>query len=305
MYDVVIIGGGPAGLTAAIYLARAKMKCIVLEKNYFGGQIAITNKVENYPGIPEISGMELTQNMHKQGEKFGAEYSFENAVRIMDEGDCKIVKTNKREIKCKAVIIATGAKPKEAGFKGEKEFTGRGVSYCATCDGRFFADKEVFVVGAGYSACQESLYLAKIASKVTMILRKDKFKNLGAIVAEVMNHPKIEVCFNSKIIKVDGNSLVENVWVQNLLTKEERKYTSEDGFGVFVFVGYDPCHEIAPENVEKDENNYIANNIYKMTNVPGIYAVGDVAIKDVRQVVTAASDGAIAAKAVESELLKI
>ena len=320
MYDVVIIGGGPAGLSAALYLARAKVKAVLLEKSGYGGQIALTQKEKNYPGIYEISGKDLADSIHEQGERYGGEFSFEVAKEIIDENDKKIVITDKRKIECRAIIIATGAAPKKAGFEGEEEFIGKGVSYCATCDGRFFEKKEVFVVGAGYSACQESIFLAQFASKVNLIVRKNELSCSGTIVKELNDNSKIQVFYNSKIEKVSGNDFVQRVGI----IKSEAEYNEEtigdieyennnkntkefednEGYGVFVFVGYEPESKIAPKSVKRDENNYIYVDDDKKTSVNGIYAVGDVTHKKIRQVITSASDGVVAAKIIETILLK-
>lgn len=291
-----------------------------MEKTGYGGQIALTQKVKNYPGIYEISGKDLADSIHEQGERYGGEFSFEVAKEIIDENDKKIVITDKRKIECRAIIIATGAAPKKAGFEGEEEFIGKGVSYCATCDGRFFEKKEVFVVGAGYSACQESIFLAQFASKVNLIVRKNELSCSGAIVKELNDNSKIQVFYNSKIEKVSGNDFVQRVEI----IKSEAKYNEEtigdieyennnkntkefednEGYGVFVFVGYEPESKIAPKSVKRDENNYIYVDDDKKTSVNGIYAVGDVTHKKVRQVITSASDGVVAAKIIETILLK-
>ena len=320
MYDVVIIGGGPAGLSAALYLARAKVKAVLLEKKGYGGQIALTQKVKNYPGIYEISGKDLADSIHEQGERYGGEFAFENAKEIIDEGEKKIVVTDKRKIECRAIIIATGASSKKAGFDGEKEFTGKGVSYCATCDGRFFEGREVFVVGAGYSACQESIFLAQFASKVNLVVRKNKLACSGAIVKELNDNSKIKILYNSKIEKVSGNDFVQKVeiiksemeynkeYVREIESrnkqKNKEKFENKDGYGVFVFVGYEPESEIAPDSVKRDENKYIYVDEDKKTSENGIYAVGDVTHKKIRQVITSASDGVIAAKTIETIFLK-
>ena len=317
MYDVVIIGGGPAGLSAALYLARAKVKTVLLEKSGYGGQIALTQKVKNYPGIYEISGKDLADSIHEQGERYGGEFSFEIAKEIIDENEKKIVITDKRKIECKAIIIATGAAPKKAGFEGEEEFIGKGVSYCATCDGRFFEGKEVFVVGAGYSACQESIFLAQFASKVNLIVRKNELACSGAIVKELNDNSRIKVFYNSKIEKVLGNDFVQRVEIikseagdnEEFVSgieygNDTNKFENSEGLGVFVFVGYEPESKIAPKSVNRDESNYIYVDDDKKTSVNGIYAVGDVTHKKVRQVVTSASDGVVAAKIIETIFLK-
>lgn len=318
MYDVVIIGGGPAGLSAALYLARAKIKAILLEKKGYGGQIALTQKVKNYPGIYEISGKDLADSIHEQGERYGGEFVFENAKEVIDEGEKKIVVTDKRKIECRAIIIATGASSKKAGFKGEEEFIGKGVSYCATCDGRFFEGREVFVVGAGYSACQESIFLAQFASRVNLIVRKNKLSCSGTIIKEVSENSKIQVFYNSKIEKVSGNDFVQKVEIvqseiecnkENKTQKSDNqkniiKFENSTGYGVFVFVGYEPESKIVQKSVKCDEYNYIYVDEDKKTSVDGIFAVGDVTHKKIRQVITSVSDGVIAAKIIETIFLK-
>lgn len=303
MYDVIIAGGGPAGLTAAIYLAAARFKCLVLEKSFYGGQIALTEKVKNYPGISSISGMELADNMRSQAEEFGAEFAIEEIKEIKIKEETKIVETAKRSIETKTVIIATGAAPRKVGFTGEEEFIGKGVSYCATCDGRLFTGKEVFVVGAGLSACQESLHLVKHASKVRMIIRKDRFQTENNLTQEIEKNPNIEVYFNTEIEEVNGDGMIEEVTLVNNKTKKREKFsTNGSNYGVFVFVGYAPEAELCRGLVERDDNEYIITDDGKNTNIPGICAAGDVCVKKLRQVITAASDGAIAAKTIEKIL---
>lgn len=301
MYDVVIIGGGPAGLSAAIYMARAKYKTLVLEKASYGGQITITERVVNYPGIMEVSGRELTYRMHMQGEGFGAEYAIERVIGIEEHGDTKIVVTDKRKIETIGVIVATGANPRKIGFPGEKEFAGRGIAYCATCDGEFFTGKDIFVVGGGFAACEEGVFLTRFARKVIMIVREPDFTCAKSIGDEVRVNPKIEIHFNSEVKEVGGDNFLKYAVFKNNETGHEFTYDAEDGdtFGMFIFAGYQPDTEVVKKLVEIDKNGYIITDADKNTNVKGICAAGDVCVKNLRQVVTATSDGAQAATTME------
>lgn len=296
IYDMIIIGAGPAGLSAAIYGARAKYKVLVLEKEKIGGQITITHEVVNYPGIMETSGEELTQGMLKQAQRFGAEFKISEVVDIIDEGDFKILKTTTGDYKTLGVILAPGANPRVLGFEGEKKFQGRGVAYCATCDGEFFKDKEVYVVGGGFAAVEEGIFLTKYASKVHMIVREENFTCAKTVYEKVALEPKIQTYFQTEVQSVNGEQTLESI----TLTSEGKQWTVEhpDGFGVFVFAGYVPNTSWLPKSIELDKG-YIVTDINRKTNVDGIYGAGDVCIKNLRQVVTAVSDGALAATSLE------
>ncbi|MBR6801373.1 MAG: FAD-dependent oxidoreductase [Eubacteriaceae bacterium] len=300
-YDVVIIGGGPAGLTAAIYLARAKYRVVVVEKEKFGGQITITHEVVNYPGIEKISGDALTEKMRKQAESFGAEFMLTEVESIDTNGDIKIVKTSRGELRTFGILIATGASPRMVGFKGEEENRGRGVAYCATCDGEFFTGKDVFVIGGGFAAAEESVFLTKFARKVTILIRKDDFSCAQSVADHAKNHEKIEVLYNTEVEEVAGNNGLEYIRYKNNKTGEITEFRAKDGetFGVFVFAGYSPATSLVRDIAELDESGYIITDRNQKTNIDGLYAAGDVCVKVLRQVVTAVGDGAIAATELE------
>ena len=299
LYDVVIVGGGPAGLTAALYLARAKYRVLVLEKEQFGGQISITHEVVNYPGIAEISGKALTDIIQQQAERFGAEFALAEATGFDLDGDIKVVRTNKGDYRCFGILLATGAHPRMVGFKGEKEHTGRGVAYCATCDGEFFTGKEVFVVGGGYAAAEESVFLTKFASHVTILVRKDDFSCAASVADQVKNHEKITVLYNTVMEEVSGENGLTYARYKNTATGEVTEYKSEESFGVFVFAGYAPATETVKGMVELNEQGYLITDASQKTSAEGVYGAGDVCIKPLRQVVTATSDGALAATELE------
>lgn len=300
-YDVIIVGGGPAGLTAAIYLARAKYRVLVLEKENFGGQITITNEVVNYPGIENTSGKALTDTMRRQAESFGAECLFTEAKGFDISDDVKIVHTNRGDFYCLGILIATGAHPRMVGFKGEQEYKGRGVAYCATCDGEFFTDKEIFVIGGGFAAAEESVFLTKFAKHVTIFIRKDDFSCAASVADKAKNHKKITVVPNTVVEEVSGKNGLNYIRYKNTKTEEITEYRAKDGdfFGVFVFAGYTPDTEVVKDIIELNEYGYIITNSEQKTNIDGIYAAGDVCIKPLRQIVTATSDGALAATELE------
>ena len=300
LYDVIIIGGGPAGLTAGIYLARACYRVLIVEKENWGGQITITSEVVNYPGIKKTSGKELTEGMRKQAESFGAEFKSAEVTDIDVDGDIKKVVTTAGTLECFGIIIATGAHPRMIGFKGEEEFKGHGVAYCATCDGEFFTGKEVFVVGGGFAAAEESVFLTKYASHVNVLVRGDDFKCAKQTADETKNHPDITVYYNTEVEEVSGDSVLRRIVYKNNKTGETQEFAPEnDTFGVFVFAGYSPSTDIFKGKVELDEKGYVITDRKQKTNVDGIYAAGDVCIKDLRQVVTATGDGALAATELE------
>lgn len=301
MYDVVIIGGGPAGLTAAIYMARAKYKTLLLEKDSYGGQITITEKVVNFPGILEISGRELTYRMHMQAEKFGAEFAVEEVEKIEDDGNIKTVVTDKRRIETIGVIVATGANPRKIGFPGEIEFAGRGIAYCATCDGEFFSGKDIFVVGGGFAACEEGVFLTRFARKVIMIVREPDFTCAKSLGDEVRMNPKMEIHFNTEVKEVGGDNFLKYAIFKNNETGHEFTYDAEEGstFGMFIFAGYQPDTVVVKGLVDITKEGYIITDSNRNTNVKGICAAGDVCVKNLRQVVTASADGAIASTTME------
>ena len=299
LYDVIVVGGGPAGLTAALYLARAKYRVLVLEKEQFGGQISITHEVVNYPGIAKTSGKALTDTIQQQAESFGAEFMLAEAIGFDLSGDIKTVRTNQGEHRCFGILLATGAHPRTVGFKGEEEHKGRGVAYCATCDGEFFTGKEIFVVGGGYAAAEESVFLTKFARHVTILVRKDDFSCAASVADQANNHEKITVLTNTVMEEVSGENGLTYARYKNTATGEVAEYKSKETFGVFVFAGYAPATEILKGTVELNEQGYIVTDASQKTSADGVYAAGDVCIKPLRQVVTATSDGALAATELE------
>ena len=299
LYDVVIVGGGPAGLTAALYLARARYRVLVLEKEQFGGQIAITHEVVNYPGIARTSGKALTDTIRQQGEAFGAEFRIAEATGFDLAGDVKTVRTNQGNFRCLGVLLATGAHPRTVGFRGEEAHKGRGVAYCATCDGEFFTGKEVFVVGGGYAAAEESVFLTKFARHVTVLVRRDDFSCAASVADRAKNHEKITVLYHTVMEEVAGENGLTYARYKNTATGEVTEYRSEETFGVFVFAGYAPATEAVKGLVELNEQGYVVTDRSQKTSVEGLYAAGDVCIKPLRQVVTAVGDGALAATELE------
>lgn len=307
LYDVVIIGGGPAGLSAAIYLSRAKYRVLVLEKEQFGGQITITHEVVNYPGVGICSGKELTDTMYKQAEYFGADFLIAEAIGLELEKDIKVVHTNRGDYKCLGVLLATGAHPRMVGFKGEEEYKGRGVAYCATCDGEFFTGKEVFVIGGGFAAAEESIFLTKFASHVTILIRGEDFSCAQSVAEQARKHEKIDVITNVMVEEVSGESGLNYIRYKNRITEEITEYRAKEGenFGVFVFVGYAPETELVKDIADLNEKGYIITDKAQKTSVDGLYAAGDICEKPLRQVVTATSDGALAATELEKYVAKV
>ena len=307
LYDVVIIGGGPAGLSAAIYLTRAKYRVLILEKEQFGGQITITHEVVNYPGVGKCSGKDLTDTMYLQAEYFGADFLIAEATSLALKGDVKIVHTNRGEFKCLGVLLATGAHPKMVGFKGEAEYRGRGVAYCATCDGEFFTGKEVFVIGGGFAAAEESIFLTKFANHVTILIRGEDFSCAEAVAEQARSHEKITVITNTVVEEVKGENGLNYIRYKNRTTGKITEYLAKEGenFGVFVFAGYAPETDLVKDIAELNEKGYIITDKSQKTSVNGLYAAGDICIKPLRQVVTAASDGALAATELEKYVAKV
>ena len=296
MYDLVIIGGGPAGLTAGIYAQRARLKTVLLEKQMVGGQIAVSDVIENFPGFPSISGAGLMEKFEEHARGLGLEIRFTEVLNIETDGGEKVVKTSDGDLRTKAVIVATGARPRRLGVPGEKELTGKGVSYCATCDGPFFRGRNVMVVGGGDTAVKEAAYLSKLAGKVYLVHRRDKFR------AEKMHQEKVEATANIEILRSHvlkeikaENGLVHRAVVQDLKTDGTKEIDVE---GVFIFVGINPTTDFV--DVDKDEGGFIKTNHRMETSIPGIYAAGDCRTTPLLQVVTAAGDGATAAFMAES-----
>ena len=305
LYDVVIVGGGPAGLTAALYLARAKYRVLVLEKQQFGGQISITHEVVNYPGIAKTSGKALTDTIRQQAESFDAEFMLAEATGFDLAGEIKTVRTNKGDVRCFGILLATGAHPRTVGFKGEIEHKGRGVAYCATCDGEFFTGKEIFVVGGGYAAAEESVFLTKFVRHVTVLVRKDHFSCAASVADQVKQHEKITVLYNTVMEEVSGENGLTYARYKNTATGEVTEVKREESFGVFVFAGYAPATETVKGIVELNEQGYIVTDASQKTSAEGVYAAGDVCMKPLRQVVTATSDGALAATELEKYVAEV
>ena len=301
LYDVVVIGGGPAGLTAALYLARARYRVVVVEQERFGGQITITSEVVNYPGVERTSGAELTETMRRQAEGFGAEFLLAEVTGLELEGDVKTVCTSRGALSCFGVLLATGAHPRMVGFRGEEQFRGRGVAYCATCDGEFFTGKDVFVVGGGFAAAEESVFLTKYARHVTILIRGDDFSCAQATADAARNHEKITILTNTVVEEVSGDTALRSIRMRNAKTGQETEHQAADGetFGVFVFAGYEPATELVRGLAELDGQGYILTDRSQKTTADGLYAAGDVCVKPLRQVVTAVGDGALAATELE------
>ena len=290
MYDLIIIGGGPAGLTAGIYAQRARLKTLLLEKEMVGGQIAVSDVIENYPGFPSISGAELMEKFEQQARGLGLEIKLTDVIAVQKKGEEKIVKTSDGDLIAKSVIVATGAKPKRLGIPGEKERTGKGVSYCATCDGPFFKGQKVIVVGGGDTAVKEAVYLSKIANKVYIAHRRDQLRAEKIIQEKAMSTPNIEILWSHILKEIRGKTGVEKVVLHNLKDNTVKELDVE---GVFVFVGINPTTDFV--DVEKDKQGFIKTDQDMRTSVKGIFAAGDCRTTALKQVSTAVGDGAIAA----------
>ena len=301
IYDLIIIGGGPTGLTAGIYAGRAKLNVLILEKSSIGGQIYLTNEVANYPGIFETTGSNYAEQLKKQAEAFGVEI-ISGEVTIMDfSKEIKEIRTSTNSYKGYSVLIATGASPRKLGFPGEDEYTGRGVAYCATCDGEFFTDMDVFVIGAGFAAAEEAMFLTKFARKVTVIAREPEFTCAKSIADKVLANPKIEVKFNTEILEANGDIQLRSAKFKNNITNEIFEYKANEGesFGIFVFIGYEPQSKLFKDIITLDNQGFIPTDEDLATNIEGVYAAGDIRPKKLRQLVTAVSDGATAAFSIE------
>lgn len=294
VFDVVIVGAGPGGLTCGQYSARAGRKTVMIEEMGPGGQTLIIDEIENYPGLGKVSGYEIGEKFSLQAEAFGCQmaYGTVNSIKKEEDGSFTLDTTD-GIYKASAVVIATGAKHRNLEIPGEKEFTGKGVSYCATCDGPFFRKKKVLVCGGGDSACQEAMYLAKLTDNITVCHRRDRFRAQASIVKAMEATPGIKTLMNTLVLSINGgdNGKVKSVTFQN---KETGEQFTEEFDGVFVFVGSIPQTSLVPD-CEKDETGFIVTDKKMMTSIPGIFAVGDVRNTPFRQIVTAAADGAIAA----------
>lgn len=301
-YDVIIIGAGPAGLSAAIYSARGGLKTAVYERAFIGGQITVTDEVENYPGFEEaLSGFDLTERMRAQAARFGAEFHDEEIIAIGMEGLCKIIETSKDKYRAKAVVVCTGAHPRRLNVPGEERFTGRGVSYCATCDGALYRDKVVAVVGGGDSAIEEGIFLTRFSKKVIVIHRRDQLRAQQIIQQRAFKNPKMEFIWDSVVQEIQGETMVERLEVYHRKTNEI-SYIPVDG--IFIYVGILPNNELLESRIELDSSGFVLTDEFMHTNVPGIFAAGDIRHTVLRQVVTATSDGAVAAWSAEKWIME-
>lgn len=298
MYDVAILGGGPAGLTAAIYASRARLSTVLVERNYPGGQVAMCEKIENYPGhTGSTSGYDLAMAMQEQALKFGAEIKLADIAKLDLESPEKVLHASDGEqIRARAIILSLGAHPRKLGVPGEMEFIGRGVSYCAVCDAAFFKDKKLVVVGGGDTAVEDSNFLTRYASSVTIVHRRDAFRAQRIIQERALGNPTITVQWNSVVKSIGGKDAVDHVVLQDVQTQEETVMPVD---GVFVLIGHDPNTKLIAGRITLDETGYIITDENMRTNIPGVFAAGDARQKLLRQIVTACADGAIAATAAE------
>lgn len=301
IYDTIIIGSGSAGMTAGIYTGRALMNTLIIESDRPGGQAALTAEILNYPGVRNTTGPELSEIMKKQTEDFGCEYVRDTVLRVEDAGDTKKVFCEGGVYEAYSLILATGASHRKAGFEGEAEYTGRGVAYCATCDGKLFTGCDVYVIGGGFAAAEEGIFLTRFARSVTILIRKDHFRCAASVANKVMAHPKIQVKFHTVVEKVEGEAFIEKLTLKNTETNEitivEAK--DENPIGLFVFAGNVPQTEHFRGLVDMDEKGYVLADENMHTSREGIYAAGDIRPKQLRQLVTATADGAIAAMEAE------
>jgi thioredoxin reductase (NADPH) len=299
IYDVIIIGAGPAGLSAGLYAARAKMDTLILEKERAGGQIVTTDEVANYPGaVEDATGPTLIARMVEQAKEFGAELKTDEIVDTDFSADIKKVITKDGEYSARSIIIATGASPRKLGCPGEAKFTGKGVSYCATCDGDFFTDLEIFAIGGGDTAVEEAIFLTKFARKVTIVHRRDELRAANSIVEKAMKNPKIDFMWDTVVEEIKGEGILQSAVFKNTKTGQLTEYNASEEdmtFGMFVFVGYIPQTDIFKGKIDMDDRGYIVSNETMKTDVEGVFVAGDVRQKTLRQVVTAVSDGAVAA----------
>lgn len=303
LYDVIVIGSGPAGLTAGIYGRRAGLSTLVIEGNYIqGGQILNTYEVDNYPGLPGISGMDLADKMKDHMMAQGTDILRARVTGITVEGDVKVVHTPKEEVQGKTVILAAGAVHRKLGVPGEEEFTGRGVSYCATCDGAFFRDKTVAVIGGGDVAVEDAIFLARACKKVYMIHRRDELRAAKSLQEALFHTPQVEMCWNKTVSEIGGEQQVQWITVDSTTGEESVRL---DVDGVFVAVGITPDTEFVKDLVQLDKGGYIVAGEDGKTSVPGIYAAGDIRTKPLRQIITAAADGANCITSVEEYLREL
>ena len=301
LYDVIVVGGGPAGLTAALYLARAKYRVLVLEKLQFGGQISITNEVVNYPGIERTSGQALTDTMQKQAAAFGAEFMLAEATAFDLSGDIKTVHTNRGDYRCFGVLLATGAHPRTVGFKGEEELKGRGVAYCATCDGAFYRGKRVAVVGGGDTAAVDALFLSRICRQVILVHRRGEMRAAKAYRQRLEAAENVEFVWNSEVTALTAGDRIEGITVRSRIDGSTQAIPCD---GVFIAVGTVPNTQLFRGILDMDEAGYLSAGEDTRTNLSGVFAVGDARRKPLRQVLTAAADGAVAAYMAEEYLMR-
>ncbi|WP_280166043.1 thioredoxin-disulfide reductase [Priestia aryabhattai] len=296
-YDVIIVGAGPAGMTAAVYTSRANLSTLLIERGLPGGQMANTQDVENYPGFDHVLGPDLSNKMFEHAKKFGAVYEYGDIKEIVDEGRLKKVVTTKKEFYAKSVIIATGADHKKLGVPGENELGGLGVSYCAVCDGAFFKERELVVVGGGDSAVEEAVYLTRFASKVTIIHRRDQLRAQKILQERAFSNEKIEFIWNKEVTSItEGNGTVNTVTLKDTKTGEQSQFPAN---GVFIYVGTLPLNGAFKNLDITNEEGYVVTDEAMATKIPGIYAAGDIRDKSLRQIVTATGDGSIAAQSVQ------
>ncbi|WP_019153690.1 thioredoxin-disulfide reductase [Robertmurraya massiliosenegalensis] len=297
IYDVIIAGAGPAGMTAAVYTSRANLSTLMIERGIPGGQMANTEEVENYPGYDHILGPDLSTKMFEHAKKFGAEYAYGDIKEIIDGEEYKTVKAGSKEYKARAVIITAGAEYKKMGVPGEKELGGRGVSYCAVCDGAFFKEKELLVVGGGDSAVEEGVYLTRFASKVTIVHRRDELRAQKILQQRAFDHEKIDFIWNHTVKEIhDKDGKVGSVTLVSTVDGTEQEFKTD---GVFVYIGMIPLSKPFENLGITNENGYIVTNEKMETSVPGIFAAGDIREKMLRQIVTATGDGSIAAQSAQ------
>ena len=302
-YDVIIIGGGPAALAAAVYTCRALLKTVIFEKKYLGGQLAGTELIENYPGFPEvISGVELTQRMESQAKRFGVEIRYEEVLKLEVENGLKVVTTDTDNYASHVVILASGADPKKLGVPGEEEFYGKGVSYCATCDGAFYRGKSVVVIGGGDSAITEGIFLTKYAQTVQIVHRRDEFRATKIYLDDAFSNPRIKIILNTIIESIHGKEKVDGVVTQNLVTKEKKDIPCE---GIFIFIGSTPNTGFLGNLLCVDAGCHVETNIHMETAIEGLYAVGDIRKNSYRQIATAIGEGVTAAIAAEHKLAEL
>lgn len=299
MKDIIIIGGGPAGMTAALYAGRAELNALMIEKDYQGGQMVTTNEVENYPGIIDITGPDLSNVMYEHAKKFGTEMIFEEVLDIQVDGDIKKVITNKKTYETKVVILSMGAKPRNLGVAREKELGGRGISYCAICDGGFYRNKVVAVVGGGDTALEDALYLSRLAKKVFLIHRRDSFRGNKSLQKKIFES-NIEIVWDSTVTELYGDNKLTGIQIENLKDNSKKDLELD---GLFVAVGSYPMSDLVKDLVELNPQGYIVADEDCATSVDGIFAVGDIRTKHLRQVITAAADGAVSIYEAEKYLL--